>query len=181
MTLTRDAFAAALPIEAQSARLTYRSLQATDLDALHDLVSHFDVVRQLASFPWPPQRDFTRTRAMPYAGRGFVWGVFLNRRLVGTVGVTNDELGYMLAPDVWGQGFGTEACRLAIARGFAEGRDHLVAGVWADNAASIGLLQKLGFKVTGSDVSLNKARGVEVPGYWLRLDRAEWEAMQGNG
>jgi [ribosomal protein S5]-alanine N-acetyltransferase len=174
MTLTLDAFTAALPIEAQSARLTYRSLQPTDLEALHAIVSHFDVVRQLASYPWPPERAFTQTRARPYLGDGFVWGAFLGARLIGTVGMTGGELGYMFAPDVWGQGFGTEVCKTAIDHAFGMGRDHLIAGVWADNAASLGLLGKLGFRVTGQDVSLNIARGVDLPGYWLRLDRADW-------
>jgi [ribosomal protein S5]-alanine N-acetyltransferase len=174
MRLTRAAFVAALPIEARSARLTFRSLQATDLEALHEVVSHWDVVRQLASYPWPPERGFTRTRARPFLGRGFVWGAFLNSRLIGTVAVTGEELGYMFAPGVWGQGYATEACRMAISRAFADGWDHLEAGIWADNIASLGLLRKLGFRVTGNDLALNKARGVEVAGHTLRLDRADW-------
>ena len=174
MALTRDAFTAVLPIEAESARLGYRSLQAADLDALQAIVSHFDVVRQLASFPWPPERDFTRARAQPYLGNGFVWGAFLGPRLIGTVAVTGDELGYMFTPDQWRQGLATEACRTAITHAFARGHDHLIAGVWADNTASLGLLGRLGFRVTGQDVSLNRARGVDLPGYWLRLDRSDW-------
>jgi RimJ/RimL family protein N-acetyltransferase len=158
MTLKRSAFVAVLPVEARSERLTYRSLYATDAQALHDIVSHFEVVRQLASYPWPPESGFTRKRAQPYPGRGFVWGVFLEGHLVGTVAVTGDELGYMFAPQVWGRGFATEACKTAIAHAW-QGRDHLIAGVWADNAASISLLHKLGFRITESDVSLNIARG----------------------
>ena len=174
MTLTLDAFTSALPTEARSVRLTYRSLQPTDLEAVHSIVSHFDVVRQLASFPWPPQRDFTRTRAQPYLGKGFVWGAFSGPKLMGTVGVTANELGYMFAPDQWRQGLATETCRTAITHAFATDHDHLVAGVWADNAASLGLLGKLGFRVTGQDVSLNQARGINLPGYLLRLDRSDW-------
>ena len=174
MGLTRVAFQAALPVEARSARLTYRALYPTDLEALHAVVSHFDVVRQLASYPWPADRDFTRTRAQPYGGRGFVWGVFLGGDLIGTVGVTGDELGYMFAPHVWGQGYGFEACRTAIDAAFGCGRDYLEAGIWADNAASLGLLRKLGFVVTGYDRSLNKARGETVDGHILRLNRADW-------
>ena len=176
MLLTRAAFTAALPIEARSERLTYRSLYPVDLHALHALVSHFEVVRQLASYPCPPERHFTRTRAQPYTGRGFVWGAFLQGRLIGTIGVTGDELGYMFIPDVWGRGLATEACQTAVGRAFAQGRDHLVAGVWADNLASIGLLKKLGFRIVEDDLTLNKARGVVVAGHGLRLDRADWQA-----
>ncbi len=174
MALTRDAFTTALPIAAQSARLVYRNLQAADLDALHAIVSQFDVVRQLSSFPWPALRDFTRNRAQPYLGNGFVWGAVLGPRLIGTVAVTGGELGYMIAPDQWRQGLATEVCKTAITHAFATGHDHLIAGVWADNAPSLALLGKLGFRVTGQDLSRNIARGVDLPGRWLRLDRCDW-------
>jgi RimJ/RimL family protein N-acetyltransferase len=174
MRLTRDAFVAALPAQVRTARMTYRNLWPVDLPALHRIVSHWDVVRQLASYPWPADLAFTRTRAWPYCGRGFVWGAFLSGRLVGTVAVTDDELGYMLSPEVWGQGLATEACRLAIDHAFAAGRDHLIAGVWADNAGSLALLAKLGFRVTDNDLTLNTARGETVAGHWLRLDRGDW-------
>lgn len=175
LVLTREAFVAALPVEAKGPRLTCRPLQTTDTDALHAIVSDWQVVRQLASYPWPPQRDFTLIRAQPYAGRGFVWGMFRDRDLIGTVAVIEDVLGYMFRPDTWGQGYATEACRLAIDAAFHTGRDHLVAGVWAENTASLGLLAKLGFYKTGDDVSFNAARGVEMAGHWLRLDRAAWQ------
>ena len=174
MALTRAAFTAALPIEAQSARLAYRPMQATDIDALHGIVSHWDVVRQLASFPWPADRAFTATRALPYTGHGFVWGVLRHGDLIGTMAVTGHELGYSFRPDTWGQGYATEACRVALARAFADGRDHVEAGVWADNAASLHLLAKLGFRVTGQDRTFNKARGCEVDGHLLRLDRGDF-------
>lgn len=175
MVLTLDAFQAALPFEARGLRLTFRSLQVTDLAALHRIVSEWEVVRQLASYPWPPDLAFTATGAQSYLGGGFVWGIFCEGDLLGTVAVTGDELGYRLRPDAWGQGYATEACRLAIDRAFAEGRDHLVAGIWADNVASLALLHKLGFWLTGSDVSQNIARGAEVAGHWLRLDRKDWQ------
>jgi RimJ/RimL family protein N-acetyltransferase len=174
MHLTLQDFQAGLPVDARTARLTCRALQATDLAALHLVVSDYEVVKQLASYPWPADPAFTATRACPYAGRGFVWGLFRYGDLLGTVAVTGDELGYMLRRDAWGQGYATEACRLAIAHAFAAGRDNLTAGIWADNAASLGLLQKLGFRIIGHDRSLNKARGQVVDGHLLRLDRADW-------
>ena len=100
LLLTRDQFIAALPVEARSARLTYRAMQAVDAPALHAIVSHWDVTRQLGpKWPWPAEMAFTETRTTPYAGAGFAWGVFLGPDLIGTVAVTEGELGYMLAPD----------------------------------------------------------------------------------
>lgn len=172
LTLSAAAYAAALPWEAESARLTYRPLQATDAEALHRIVAHFAVTRQLGpKWPWPADLSFTVTRAQPSRAPGFVWGIFKDKALIGTVGVAAGELGYMLAPEVWGQGYASEACRTAIARAFAAGLDRIGAGVWADNAASQHVLKKLGFEVSGHDIGTSAARPDPSPGLTLILQR----------
>lgn len=172
MQLSKAAFTAALPWEAESPRLTYRPMQATDADALHAIVSHFDVTRQLGpKWPWPADPAFTITRAQPFHGPGFVWGIFRDGSLIGTVGVSAGELGYMLAPAAWGQGLATEACRTAIAHAFAQGLDHIDAGVWSDNLASQHVLTKLGFKVTGGSTGTSPARPTASPGLTLTRSR----------
>ncbi len=178
--LTRDAFAAAYPVAARSARLSYRALQPHDLDPLHAIVSQWEVVRQLGSFPWPADRSHTATRARPYAGEGFIWAIQREGRLIGTVGVWEGELGYMLDPSQHRQGFAEEACRTALDRAFGPmGLTEAHAGVWADNAGSLGLLKKLGFGITGETCDISKARGVATPGYVLRLDAAGWPGPSG--
>ena len=145
MLITLAHFTAALPIVARSARLTYRSMQATDIEALHALHSDWAVVRQLGSWPWPPEPDFTATRAKPFGGEGFVWGVFQAGALVGTFGLTNGVVGYSLAPARWGQGYGYEVALTAFDHGFKTlSLDEMTASVWDDNAASLALLRKLG-------------------------------------
>lgn len=164
-----------LPETRHSTRLTYRDLQPSDAGALHEIVLNWDVVRQLGSFPWPPDPAFTATRAMPYAGDGFAWGVYLLGALIGTVAVTKGALGYMIAPAQWGQGFATEACRFALTHAFETlPLTEITAGVWADNAASRGLLTKLGFVVTGETCEMSKARGVMADGFDMALTRATW-------
>lgn len=175
MLLTREAFTRALPIEARSKRLTYRSIQATDFDVLHAIGSDWAVVRQLWSWPWPPEPDFTVTRATPYLGEGFAWGVFLQGAMIGTVAVTGEVLGFSLLPAYWLQGYGEEAVRTALTTAFLRpdlGR--ITASVWADNDASIGLLRKLGFGQTGRTVEMSKARKVDTPLIHLALDRTAW-------
>lgn len=164
-----------LPDTLRSARLTYRDLQSFDAPALHVLVSDWAVVRQLGSFPWPSDPAFTATRAQPYAGDGFAWGVYLAGILIGTVAVTKAELGYMIDPARWRQGFAMEACRFALDRAFETlPLDDITAGVWADNQASRGLLTKLGFEVTAHTNEMSKARGVMADGFEMRLTRARW-------
>lgn len=178
LLLTREAFVAALPIEARSPRLTYRSRQATDLQAMMDLVSRADVLRQLGpKWPWPAEREFTLTRSTPYLGQGFVWGIFREGAHIGSVGVTEGELGYVLHPDHQGQWLASEAVERCLSRAFDEdGLDEVHAGVWADNAASLGLLRKFGFQVTGQDLGTNALRAEPAPGFTLRLTRADWQA-----
>jgi RimJ/RimL family protein N-acetyltransferase len=60
------------------------------------------------------------------------------------------ELGYEIAPAQWGHGYATEAARAMVAFAFVGLKVHRVAA-WcvADNAGSIGVLRKLGFRQEG--------------------------------
>lgn len=62
-------------------------------------------------------------------------------------GVT--EVGYLVAREVLGFGYGREAVSLLIERLFAEGQRRVVADVDPENKASIALLTALGFKLEG--------------------------------
>ena len=174
LNLTRNAYLTALPLAAHSARLDFRSLDEADLPELHALVSEWDVVRQLGSFPWPPERAFTATRAKPYAGNGFAWGMFREGRLIGTVAVTQGVVGYMLHPSQWGQGLATEALRTALTTALANPNlAQITASVWADNAASARLLAKFGFVESHRTRDQSKARRAEVGSVHFALNRAD--------
>ncbi len=176
VTATKAAFMAALPIEARSARLTYRSLYPTDAAALHEVVRHWDVTRMLGpAWPWPADPAFTATCAKGYLGTGFVWGLFLNGGLIGTVGVTEGELGYCLHPKHHRQGFMREACETALTLAFGSmNLPNLRANIWADNGASLGLLRSLGFQIVGQNMGASFARPEPEPGFDLVLEADEW-------
>lgn len=159
----------------RSARLEYRGLRLSDQPALHRIVSDWAVVRQLGAFPWPARPEFTASRCVAFAGAGFVWGMILGGDLIGTVAVTKGELGYCLAPAHWRQGLAYEACGVALAAGF-DGfpGDEILAHVWADNAGSLGLLAKLGFREIWRGLEYSKARAVETPSVTLALNRTDW-------
>lgn len=88
------------------------------------------------------------------------WPVFLleDGRHVGCAGLRPYkleeriyELGFHLRPEFWHQGFAEEAARAAIAYGFETlGAKALFAGHHPENAASRHLLEKLGFRFTGT-------------------------------
>ena len=72
-------------------------------------------------------------------------------RAVGTAGFWDgNEIGFILHRDLWRQGYGAEILMSLIAHGFEVlGYEAIVADADLRNAASIGLLRKLGFVETG--------------------------------
>ncbi|SEN25924.1 ribosomal-protein-alanine N-acetyltransferase [Loktanella fryxellensis] len=159
--------------------ITARNLGPADLDDLHAIGSERSVVRQMGGWPWPPRRDFTATRCRPYAGDGFVWGLDRGGRIVGTVAVTRGELGYMLHPQVSGQGLGTRWVGLAVDHAFATlPLTRIDASAWADNAASAAVLRKLGFVHWQTRFEQAIARGFPVASHHYRLTRATHDRLR---
>ena len=64
-------------------------------------------------------------------------------------GISTDEVeaGWEIVPELRGRGLATEAMRAAIADAWERtGADHLVAYIRPENAASLRVAQKLGFR-----------------------------------
>jgi RimJ/RimL family protein N-acetyltransferase len=145
---------------ARTERLLLRPGWAEDAPALHAAIADEGIVRNLALVPWPyepcdaraflaAERDadepnlliFRRTSGAPR----LVGGIALTRRPDG------HELGYWLARSAWGLGYATEAGHALV----AHARDalrlkRLCAAPFLDNPGSARVLEKLGFRSTGS-------------------------------
>lgn len=97
-----------------------------------------------------------------------------------------DPFGYWLAPDFQQQGIGTRAGVLALSRRFDDAACATVeATVMAGNVASLALLARLGFAVTGR-VQITPRTGAPRPGHRLRVTRTGFATAQpltlrGNG
>ena len=75
-------------------RLTLRRARPGDAAALHALASDFDVVKMTASWPWPPDRAFTKSRAAPFdPALGMAGVVLLGGQLIGMMGALTAEPG----------------------------------------------------------------------------------------
>ena len=146
-------------------RLRFRELQAVHADA--DFI-----LRLTTSEPWlrfigdrgvrTGQDALRYIESVPrsqYATHGFgLWGVtrLQDEASIGVCGLMcrsdlpGPDLAYALLPDYWGQGYAEEAARACLdhARD-ALGLDAVYAICTPDNAASIRLLLKLGFKADG--------------------------------
>ncbi len=158
--------------------ISYRDVRPQDLGALSVIMSDWEVVRQLGSWPWPHDMAFTASRCHPYQGNGFVWAIVRNGQMIGTVGVTEGTFGYCLRRDHWGQGIGTAAARTAIAHAFdSPALNGITAEVWADNLPSKHILNKLGFVVILTETVHAKARAVPTLSQRLVLTRPRWQTL----
>jgi RimJ/RimL family protein N-acetyltransferase len=86
----------------------------------------------------------------------------------GTVG--GIEVGWTIVADRWREGLASEAAGRVVEIAFVDcGLDALMSGTMVDNAASRGVMEKVGFRY---DTELDHA-GLRHVIY--RLDRSEWE------
>jgi ribosomal-protein-alanine N-acetyltransferase len=85
------------------------------------------------------------------------------------------ELGYWFAEPVWGRGYAAEACRAVVSYAFqACGPERMQARVIAGNAASVRVLQKLGFRYEGVLRSSLYRRGAFEDVLYFSVLRGEW-------
>ena len=168
---------------ARTRRLTLRPAWPEDAPALAAAIGHEAVVRMLARAPLP----YTLADAQTFAAkpRGAEEPVFTiethedGPRLVGGIGIHAEEdgaqLGYWLAPDVWGRGYATEAGRAVVAMArHALPIRRLSAWHFADNPASGRVLAKLGFRPTGETAARpSRARAGIAPSIAYALDLEE--------
>jgi RimJ/RimL family protein N-acetyltransferase len=89
------------------------------------------------------------------------------------------ELGYWIAPDHQGEGYGTDAVELFVAYGFDQlGLHKLSATVYAFNDPSIRLLERLGFVREGTDRDAVFVDGERHDTHWYGLLAREWRAAR---
>lgn len=102
---------------------------------------------------------------------------------VGTVGLEFDhegvrsaELGYWIAPEYHGKGYGSEAARLLTEYGFNErGCHRITARVFEGNDASRALLEGLGFTQEGRQREAHFSDGQYRDLFWYGALAEEWD------
>lgn len=172
----------------RSERLLLRPAWPEDWQALHAGIADEDVVRNLASAPWPyglqDTRQFVARPQDPHYPR-FLITRARDAALLGCVGLDDRDgmadLGYWIAQPYWGQGYATEAARSIIGVAQMLGHRCISASHFLDNPASGRVLAKLGFKPTGRVAAqFSHGRGEVAPAreYALDLVQADTLAMQ---
>jgi RimJ/RimL family protein N-acetyltransferase len=153
-------------VDIRTERLLLRPATFDDVEAFHGILSDS---RAMAYWSTPPHKDMDETRSWVASmigigsGEGEDFVIELNGSVIGKAGLYRfPEIGFILHPHAWGNGYAQEALKAVLQRAFAV---HRLACVEADvdprNAASLGLLTRLGFQETG-----RASRTWNVGGQW---------------
>ena len=151
-----------------------RALVDADLDALFEIERDKEAARMAAFTAHDPDdraafdAHMAKVRALPSV---VLRAITVGDRLAGTVScfvVDGDtEITYWVDRALWGRGIATEAVRLLLAEVPTR---PLHARAASDNAGSLRVLEKVGFRGTGTEVAFAPARGAEIEETVLRLD-----------
>ncbi|HEV2570069.1 GNAT family protein [Sphingomonas sp.] len=166
-------------IEIKTARLRLRPASMDDVEAFHSILSDPEA---MAFWSSPPHTDMSETAAWVSAmmsidpGEGEDFVIEQDGRVIGKAGLYRfPEIGFILHPSTWGQGFAREALKPVLDRAFSvHGLPAVEADVDPRNSASLRFLTRLGFVETG-----RASRTWNIGGHWcdsvyLRLDKSEF-------
>lgn len=164
-------------------RLVLRAITRDDVPAIVAGLNDCAVSKWLTVVPFPyaaaDGEDFLSYLATGAALDGY--GLTRDGGpVIGVVGI-DDTLGYWLGRAHHGHGYMTEAAAALVGHYFAVSRaDTLKSGYFEGNAASAGVLAKLGFRPVGQERVTSRARGAEVTMNTMVLRRAGWAARHGD-
>jgi ribosomal-protein-alanine N-acetyltransferase len=158
-----DPFGQTLPV-LHTPRLRLRHPRQTDADQVLSIFGDPVSMRYWSREPMqgrPEAVEYLDRIDQGFAMRSlFQWAITRldEDELVGTVTLfgwsqqhRRAELGYMLSPALWGQGYAYEAVQAVLAFGFLQMDLHRVeADVHPDNGGSVRLLERLGFRHEGT-------------------------------
>lgn len=170
----------ALPHRIETPRLVLRAPIRGDVPDLVRLADNKVIAERLRRLPSPYTRadaiGFVEIMALRADERPYA--ITLDDRLVGVCGFSfvagrPPELGYWLGEPFWGRGLMSEAVKGLIDAAFATRLyPELRAQALASNAASLRVLTKAGFTVTGEGVET--VGGRERATVYLRLEQPKW-------
>jgi [ribosomal protein S5]-alanine N-acetyltransferase len=149
------------PVKLVGPRITLREFRRDDIDEVLTLVGDDRVTRWLsfdsrtreqavAMIDGVIERAQQQPRVEYYLAAIRESDSIIGFARLGLDGVQAAKLGYAIAADFWGQGYASEAARLAIDFGFRDLQLHRIsAAIGPDNAPSISVVRRLGMVYEG--------------------------------
>lgn len=166
----------------EATRLVLRPHRMADAPAIAASLGDFAVARMLTRVPVPYDGEDARDWLnMATSGLKPDWHLAVTLDDV-HVGVVSLELrhglwhiGYWLNRYYWGKGLMSEAVDTALGRFFRRmPQVEIAGGAFADNAASLRLLSRRGFRTTGMTQVYSVARNGMVPLVDMRLTQSDF-------
>lgn len=176
-------------------RLWLRWPRHADATALRGFAGRREVAEMTGTWPHPlPEGELERrifeARKENATGASLVLAITPRARpnqQIGLIGVgrgkqgvseADVEIGYMLHPDFWGQGLVVEAVQSVLDTLFGYTATQTVgASARVVNPASRRVLEKCGFRHTGSTLRDQPVRGGMIPCDSFVIDRKTWAAL----
>jgi RimJ/RimL family protein N-acetyltransferase len=156
------------------AEVVLREIEDGDLDGLFEQMRDAESVRMAAFVSRDPNdreafdAHMARVRSTPGTrNRAITRDGLLVGSIASFVIEGDTEITYWIDRSVWGQGVASTALTLFLQEQQVR---PLHARAASDNAGSLRVLQKAGFRVTGTEVAYANARGAEIEETILRLD-----------
>ncbi|MEL6736298.1 MAG: GNAT family N-acetyltransferase [Pseudomonadota bacterium] len=167
-------------------RLTLRPPLEVDAEALARGLGDFDVASRLSRVPHPyGLQDAVDWIASKQEEPGLCDFTVHREKLIGAVSVhqrhDHPTLGYWFAKPAWGKGYATEAARAVMARAFRVfDCEEIHSYAWLDNAASLRVMEKLGFEQSGTGKTHCTALGRDVDDIRTSVTRDKFERLFGS-
>jgi RimJ/RimL family protein N-acetyltransferase len=172
----------------ETKRLWLRWPRAADSAAITAFATLAEVAQMTAAIPHPyPPKEADRFifKARAENAAGLALHLAMTRKsgprvIFGVIsavanGEKDVEIGYALAPEMWGKGFASEAVRMVVDTIFAlTPAMRILANSRDNNPASRRVLEKSGFAYVDSGLDMLAARGGLHPCDRFRLERADW-------
>ena len=173
-------------MELRTARLLLRRAVPSDVGAIHAIMSSPEAMRYWSTLPHQTMaetEDWFQSQFFSGDPARDEWVIEYEGRVVGNIGIWNSpEFGFILHPDVWRRGIAYEAATAYIEHVFAtQPIDAITADVDPRNAASLGLLAKLGFVETGRAENTFLIGGVWYHSIYLAVSRTRWLSRKSLG
>jgi RimJ/RimL family protein N-acetyltransferase len=165
-------------------RLTLRPWRITDAEAVYDYARRPEATRFMLFDTHRSIQDaidfVAAAPTNPY--RGYAVTIGDQDRAMGGCGLhpvtehKKSELGYILHPDIWGQGFATEIVRELIRHGFQDlGFERIYARADERNIASWRVMEKAGMQREALMRHDMIIRGEPVNHYLYAILRTDWQ------
>ncbi|MCK7613698.1 GNAT family N-acetyltransferase [Roseibium sediminicola] len=174
----------------ETERLVLRAPCPEDLSACAELLGDYEVAKMLSRVPYPYDLEGGRAylarsveRWQDVAGADEIgFHVDHDGEMIGGMGFKKlqetPEIGYWLGRPYWGKGFMSEAVEAAVTWLFRNTDHERLAGeAMTENAGSLKVLEKLGFRLVGEVGCASVSRGATVPA--LRMEVTKTEFLNG--